>query len=259
VLVTGASSGLGKSMATILARDHGANIIAVARRKDRLDALRSELEADAKVEVDTIAADLSKLDDTDRTIEHATKARPLYGAVLNAGVTHFGNYHELGWAQFEAMLHTNVSSTVRMTTALLPYLERNAPGGGIMLVSSMAGLNPLPYQSAYSGTKAFVIHFGCALSHELHDKDLSITVYAPGGIDTEMTAGEAFQPLRRWLMSADAAAREGVEAFRRRRYLHIPGATNKLGAVLFRLLPQRIVTSQVAASYRRALALANKL
>jgi hypothetical protein len=60
-------------------------------------------------------------------------------------------------------------------------------------------------------------------------------------------------------MPADAAAREGIEAFRRRKYLHVPGATNKLGAVLWRLLPQRMMTSQVAASYRRALGIANKL
>jgi short-subunit dehydrogenase len=259
VLVTGASSGLGKAMANVLAREHGANIIPIARRKERLDALKHELETDARVEVDPIAADLSKLDQIDQALAHATKNRQLYAAVLNAGVTHFGSYHELAWNQFEEMLHTNVSSIVRMTTALVPYLEQNAPGGGIMLVSSMAGITPIPYQSAYSGTKAFVINFGCSISHEIHKKDLSITIYAPGGIATEMTAGERFHALRRWLMPADAAAREGIEAFRRRKYLHVPGATNKLGAVLWRLLPQRMMTSQVAASYRRALGLANKV
>jgi uncharacterized protein len=259
VLLTGASSGLGKSMAGVLAREHGANLIPLARRKDRLDDLKRELEAGAKVEVDPIAADLSKVADVDRALEHATAGRKLYAAVLNAGVTHFGNYHELSWDDFEAMLHTNVSSIVRMTTALVPYLENNAPGGGILLVSSMAGITPLPYQAAYSATKAFVIHFGCAISHELKGKDLSITIYAPGGIATEMTAGEKFNALRRWLATPDSAARDGIEAFRRRKYLHVPGMTNKLGTVLWRVLPQRIMTGQVAASYRRALAQANKL
>lgn len=258
VLVTGASSGLGRSMAEVLAREHGANIIPVARRKDRLDLLKRELESQAKVQVDPIEADLSTIDGIDKAFSHATNGRTLYAAVLNAGVTHFGGYHELSWTDFEAMLHTNVTSIVRMTTLLVPYLDKNAKGGGIMLVSSMAGITPLPYQAAYSGTKAFVISFGCAMSHELHDKDLSITIYAPGGVATEMTAGERFHALRRWLMPVGAAAREGVEAFRRRRYVHVPGATNKLGAVLWRVLPQRLMTSQVAASYRRALALASK-
>src|SRR5215510_5333447 len=259
VLVTGASSGLGKAMAEVLAREHGANIVPVARRKERLDELKRDLESSAKVEVDPVAADLSKVDGVDRALEHAKSGRQIYAAVLNAGVTHFGNYHELGWNDFEAMLSTNVTSIVRMTTSLVPYLDQHSPGGGIMLVSSMAGITPLPYQAAYSGTKAFVIHFGCAMSHELHDKNVSITIYAPGGIDTEMTAGERFHALRRWLMPVDAAAREGIDAFRRRKYLHVPGATNKLGTVLWRVLPQRLMTSQVAASYRRALALANKL
>jgi len=191
-------------------------------------------------------------------LAHATAGRKVYAAVLNAGVTHFGGYHELSWRDFEAMLQTNVIGIVRMTTAILPHLEKNSPGGGIMLVSSMAGITPLPYQAAYSGTKAFIISFGCAMSHELHDKDLSITIYAPGGVATEMTAGEKFNALRRWLMPVDAAARDGVDAFRRRKYVHVPGVTNKLGAVLWRVLPQRMVTSQVAASYRRALELAKK-
>jgi short-subunit dehydrogenase len=258
VLVTGASSGLGRSMASVLAREHGAHVIPVARRRERLDELKGELETGG-AKVDPLAADLSKLEDVDRVLEHATRGRKLYAAVLNAGVTHFGNYHDLGWGEFEAMLHTNVTSLVRMTTSLLPYLEKNAPGGGIMLVSSMAGITPLPYQAAYSGTKAFVIHFGCSVSHELYKKDLSVTVYAPGGIDTEMTSGEKFNALRRWLVPVDAAARDAVEAFRRRKYLYVPGATNKLGTLLWRVLPQRVMTGQVAASYRRALALANKL
>jgi short-subunit dehydrogenase len=258
VMVTGASSGLGRSMADVLAREHGANIVPVARRQERLLDLKRELETRAGVKVEPVAADLSKLEDIDRALEHATAGRQLYAAVLNAGVTHFGGYDELTWSQFEAMLNTNVTSIVRMTTALVPHLEKGALGGGIMLVSSMAGITPLPYQAAYSGTKAFVIHFGCAMSHELYDKNVSITIYAPGGIATEMTAGERFNSLRRWLMPVEAAAREGVDAFRRRKYLHVPGATNKLGTVLFRLLPQRMVTGQVAASYRRALALAGK-
>jgi short-subunit dehydrogenase len=259
VLVTGASSGLGRAMAGVLAREHGANIVPVARRRERLEELKRELEAETGVQVDPLVADVSKAANIDAILAHATEGRTLYAAVLNAGVTHFGNYHELVWDDFEAMLHTNVSSVVRMTTSLLPYLQKQAHGGGIMLVSSMAGITPVPYQSAYSGTKAFIISFGCALWHELRDKGVSITTYAPGGIATEMTAGEKFHALRRWLMPVDAAAREGIEAFRQRKYLHVSGRANRVGSMLLKLLPQRMVTSQVAASYRRALQLANKL
>ena len=253
VMVTGASSGLGRQIAIVLARDHGANVLPVARRKDRLEELKKELETSYQVKVEPIVADLSNLADVDRAILEATTGRTLYAAVLNAGVTHFGNFHDLAWKDFEMMLRTNVSAVVRMTTELVPKIEAAGEGGGILLVSSMAGITPVPYQTAYSGTKAFLIHFGAGMWHELKGRNVSITTYAPGGIVTEMTAGEDFESLRGWLMDVDAAAREAVDAFRKRKYIHIPGAANRMGAALIRFLPQRFVTGRMAATYRNAL------
>jgi short-subunit dehydrogenase len=258
VLVTGASSGLGRELARYLARQHGANLMIVARRADRLEELKRQTELDAKVNVVSITADLSDLDDVERLI-HQIKAGPqLYAAILNAGVTHFGAHHELEWGAFQRMLNTNVTSAVRLTTELVPYIEQGAPGGGLLFVSSMAGIFPVPYQTAYSGTKAFMVHYACGLWHELQGRNVSITTYAPGGIVTEMTGGERFVPLRRYLMPVAAAAMEGIEAFRRREYLHVPGLSNRWGANLARLLPRRLVTGWVAGTYRRALEAATR-
>jgi short-subunit dehydrogenase len=120
-------------------------------------------------------------------------------------------------------------------------------------VSSVAGLQPVPFQSAYSASKAFLTHYACGLWHELRGRQVSITTFAPGGIVTEMTAGESFAPLAVWLMPVERCARLGLEAFRRRAYLYVPGSSNRLGAILGRVLPRRFVTSLVARSYRRAL------
>ena len=68
-----------------------------------------------------------------------------------------------------------------------------------------------------------------------------MTTYAPGGIATEMVAGKRFDSLRSWLMPADECAVEGIDAFVKRRYLKIPGQLNRIGAVLMRLLPQKLV------------------
>jgi uncharacterized protein len=251
VLVTGASSGLGLEMARILAVEHGANLIVVARRKDRLEALKAELEAKAGVEVLICSADLSQIADVDRVVETATSGRELYGAILNAGITHFGAYEDLAWDSFKQMLDTNVTGVVRMATGLIPHLERQS--GGLMLVSSMAGIFPVPYQTAYSATKAFLVHFGIGLFHELKGRPISVTSYAPSGVVTEMTAGHSFQPLKKWLMPVEQASREGVEALRLRKYLHIPGLANRLGSVFVRMLPQQMTTEIVAAQYRNAL------
>jgi uncharacterized protein len=251
VLVTGASSGLGREMAKILAKTHGAHLLLSARREDRLLELKAELEKSAGVKVEICVADLSKLADVDRLIEVATQGRQLYGAILNAGVTHFGAFAELSWNSFQTMLDTNVTATVRMAMAFVPPLE--AQGGGLMIVSSMAGIHPVPYQTHYSATKAFLVHFGIGLWHELAGRNVSVTVYAPSGVVSEMTAGESFTSLRRWLMPVDQAASEGVEAFRLRKYLHISGFANRVGSVFARILPQRLATGLVAAQYRNAL------
>jgi short-subunit dehydrogenase len=253
VLVTGASSGLGQAFARQLAKKHGANIVAVARRKDRLDALKDELESEAHVEVHVVAADLSRLEDVDRVIREATTGQPLYAAILNAGVTHFGPHADLAWSDFEAMLRTNVVAVVRMTTELLPKLKAAGDGGGVLIVSSMAGVNPVAYQTAYSATKAFLVHFGLGLYHELQGSNVSVTTYAPAGIATEMTSGEKFGTLRGWLAPVDEVAAAGILALRTRRYLAIPGATNRVGDILFRLLPRELLAGQVASVYRKAL------
>jgi short-subunit dehydrogenase len=253
ILVTGASSGLGREMARQLVQRHAANLVIVARRKDKLEELATELEQSHSASVRVIAADLSREGEAERVFEEATRAVALHGAILNAGVTHFGNWDELGWDEFQKMLALNVTSVVRLTTLLLPYLEQRSENGGLMLVSSMAGMMPIPYQSAYSATKAFLVNFGCSLHHEMHPRGVSVTTFVPGGIQTEMTAGQRFNDLRAWLMPVDRCALEAITAFRRRAYLHCPGITNRFGSVLSRLLPQRLFIAQVAAQYRRSL------
>jgi short-subunit dehydrogenase len=253
VLVTGASSGLGREMARVLARDYGAHLVVVARRQERLVVLADELEKNHGVQVRVIPADLSRDGEADRVFVEATRETSLIGALLNAGITHFGNWDELSWEEFQQMHALNVTSVVRMTTLLLPYLEKRREGGGLLLVSSMAGLMPIPYQTAYSATKGFLVNFGCGLHHEMLPRGVSVTTFVPGGIRTEMTDGERFNELRGWLMPVERCAEEAVRAFRERAYLHSPGFVYRLGAVVSRMLPQRLFISRVAEQYRRSL------
>lgn len=253
VLVTGASSGLGREMARVLARDFGANLVVVARRQERLLLLATELEKKHGVSVRVVTADLSKEGEADRVFTEATQESNLVGAILNAGVTHFGNWDELSWDNYQIMHALNVTSVVRMTTLLLPYLEKRAEGGALLLVSSMAGLMPIPYQTAYSATKGFLVNFGCGLHHEMLPRGVSVTTFVPGGIRTEMTDGDRFNDLRGWLMPVERCAAEAVRAFRERAYLHSPGFIYRLGNVVSRLLPQRLFISRVADQYRRSL------
>ena len=253
VLVTGASSGLGYEMSMQLAVIYQANLILVARRSDKLEILKQEIEAKTQVQVKTITADLSLMEDIDRVLQTILAEDDLYGAILNAGITYFGQHLDLEWGAFEKMLQTNVTGMVRMTQQLVAYFEHKHKEGGLMIVSSMAAVLPTPYQAAYSGTKGFMLNFITALSHELQNKKFSMTVYLPGGMVTEMTDNEKFSPLKRWMMPVGEAARQGLTAFRKRKVTHVPGTTNRLVGYLSRIIPKKIIVRGMARIYARAL------
>jgi len=257
VLVTGASSGLGREMALGLARDHGAQPILVARRRERLEALRHEIESGYGASAWVLEADLSRPDDVDRVFEESTRTGPVDGVILNAGVTYFGPHRELGWSEYESIVATNLTSAVRLTHLFLPYLIDQQRRGAIMIVTSLAGLLPTPYQAVYSGTKAFLTHFGQSLAAELHGRDVSLTVFAPGGIATEMNhksglaAGFDGSLL---LQAPDRCAREGLAAMVARRPLAVPGWLNRAQLLLARFVPRRTATSIARRAYEQALA-----
>ncbi|HVV56578.1 MAG TPA: SDR family NAD(P)-dependent oxidoreductase [Mucilaginibacter sp.] len=251
ILVTGASAGLGEEMARQLAFRHGANLILLARRMEKLEKLKAELETTVKARI--IVADLSKLDEVDRALDEALEGEELYGAVLNAGITYFGKHHELNWDYFDMMLQTNVVGVTRMTNRLVNHFESTGKGGGLMIVSSMAAIFPVPYQAAYSGTKSYILSFATALSHELKNDRFSITVYTPGGIVTEMTEGEKFNDLRGWLMPVKQAAKEAIYAFQNRKLTHIPGFMNRFGSVIIKFLPKKFVMKRMSKVYGKSL------
>jgi short-subunit dehydrogenase len=256
VVVTGASSGLGREIARDLAKRHSANLILVARRRERLEELSLELQSQYGVQARVIVADLSRLEDVDRVFTESTGACEVQAVILNAGITHFGHHHELSWQEFETMLDTNVKSAVRLTHHFVPYLLDKNQGGALMLVTSLTGLQLVPFQTAYSSTKAFLCTFGMGLHHELAGKNISITTLAPGGIATEMSESNGLAAhfgSSGQIQPADFVAREAVDSLVKRRYLYVPGQLNRLQLFLPRLLPRRLVGQVVAGTFQKAL------
>ena len=248
VLVTGASSGLGRELALQLARDHGANVAITARREERLNALAAELEA-FDVQVKVFPADLADKQDLNQLIQRVNELNP-YAAILNAGVTYYGHHLEMPEATLASLLQTNIRSVVRLSEGLVPSLQPQR--GALMLVSSVAGIVPLPYQAAYSGTKAFVVNFGLALAEELRGA-VSVTVFAPGGIATEMLdksgLNKKFSAQHPGLMPVARCAELALKALQKRRTLYVPGRLNKLNVLAARLLPRRVLSRISARLY----------
>lgn len=255
IVVTGASSGLGMEMARQLAHQHKANLILVARRLDNLNILKSELEKTEGIRCHVIAADLSFPTDIDRVYEESIEVGDVYGVILNAGVTYFGKHLDMDWGTFQKLLATNVTSVVRLMNLFVPYLVRKQQGGGVMVVSSVASLLPVPYQAAYAGSKAFITHFTQSLRQELREENVSVTVFAPGGIDTEMTRGSKLRYFENtvFLQDVQSCAKDGLQAMQSRHALHVPGILNRIQLFFTRFIPRNLVAIIAQNAYRKAL------
>lgn len=256
VLVTGASSGLGSEMARQLASREKADLILVARRRERLDELAKDLRKAHGVNVQVISADLSRADEAERVFQEATSAGDVYAAVLNAGVTFFGSHEDLSWDNYQAMLGTNVNSLVLLCNRFSRHFQKQNDKGGILLISSMAGYSPIPYQAAYSGTKAFVNSFGLALSYELKKTGVSVSIFAPGGIATEMVGKAGMDHYFKsslTLMPVEKCARLGLQGFKRRKTFHVPGFLNRSAIVLMKILGPFLSSKIVGATFQKAI------
>jgi uncharacterized protein len=123
-----------------------------------------------------------------------------------------------------------------------------------MLVSSVGGLMPMPLQAVYGGTKAFVTRFGQALDVELRPKGVSVTVFAPGGVATELLEvsglDRKFKAGSLGVMPVERCAKEAVAALVQRRGLTVPGVLNQALALSTRLLPRGFLAQRTAALYK---------
>jgi len=254
VLVTGASSGLGAAIARRLARHHGANLLLSARRREHLEAVAREIAPAPSV---VLPCDLSREGEPERLFREATAGRDVTAAVLNAGVTHFGPALELPQHGAEQIVATNVSAPLILARALHGHIAGRGAEGALLLVGSLAGMFPVPWQADYSGSKAFLNAWGQAFAHEVKGSGVSVTTFAPGGIATPMLTETDLRNVAKpgdlGIMSAERCAEYAVEAMVRRRGLVVPGFVNKLTLLLARLLPRATFLRATARIYERGL------
>lgn len=245
-LVTGASSGIGREIAGLLAAE-GADIIITARRADRLEALAAELREAHGRKVSVIAADLAAPAGAGALFDEVSAIGPIDVLVNNAG---FGGYQELRDTATERvleMLNLNVVALTELTCRFLPMLlERER--GYILNVGSLVAWLPIPRFAAYCATKAYVRQFSEALAAELSGTSITVTCLSPGSTATEFleVAGQKQPPVKAAMMSSARCARIGVKAMLRGRRQVIAGGSNKLVAFMSWLLPRRTVGAVAA-------------
>jgi short-subunit dehydrogenase len=181
VIITGGSEGVGAAAARMFA-EAGANLMLVARNKKNLDAIAEELRAKTRVEV--FAMDVS---DAEACVDVFKKAAFEFGGVdilvNNAGYHKRGVVEDIETKELGKMIDVNLKAPIILSRIALPYL-RDAGGGAIINVGSLAGRAPIPGSSCYAASKAGLRSFTYALGMELADSNIKLAVVSPGPIDT---------------------------------------------------------------------------
>lgn len=183
-LITGASSGIGAAFARALA-GRGSDVVLVARRRDRLEALATELRQAHGITATVIALDLS-VPAAGRTLAAAVAEHGLSvtSLVNNAGFGTDGPFHDEDAARLVEEINVDVANLVDITRAFIEPL-RLAGNGVLVNVASMAAYQPIPGMAVYAACKAFVLSFTEALWHESRGTGLKVLSLAPGLTRTE--------------------------------------------------------------------------
>ena len=181
-VITGASSGIGAATARRLA-EHGAGVVLLARRGDRIQALQREL-ADAGHSALAIEADVTDAASLNRAVVGARELGRVDLLVNNAGVMLLSRFDEAHVAEWKRMIDVNVTGVMLATNAFLDDLKDG--GGDIVNISSVAGRTTAPNTSVYNATKWGVIGWSDALRQELQASDVRVGLVEPGAVATEL-------------------------------------------------------------------------
>jgi short-subunit dehydrogenase len=254
-LVTGASSGIGEQFVRLLARSK-LNVLAVARREDRLTSLAREFTRRNGPLVEPVVADLADPGGVDRVVAAAAQ-RDLGLVVSNAGFGLKGAFVSSRRDELEAMLNVNARTPMLLLHALLPRLLEGHRGG-VILTGSQEGESPFPWSAAYGATKAFVHSLGLALYGELSGTGVDLLVLAPGATDTEAPLLQGFkrEALPPLMAPADVA-KQALHQLGRTPFF-VPGVENRKFVALLRRMPREKAIAFNAQNMSAALAASGK-
>jgi hypothetical protein len=250
-LVTGASSGIGAAIARQLAA-RGMNLVLVARRRDRLEALAQELRSAHPIDVIVQAQDLCSEGAVSALVE-ATEAKGLAVDVLinNAGFGAHAAFLDDPWDRSHRMMQLNMSVLTELAYVFGKAM-RSRGRGYILNVASIGAYLPVPTMAVYCATKAYVRSFSDALAEELRGSGVFVTTVSPGLTFTEFatTAGQKV-PKGAAGMSAEECATIALVALFGARSSVVPGFSNKLMTSVMSLLPRRMAMTAAGKSIEK--------
>lgn len=246
-LITGASSGLGRDMARILS-ERGYDIIAVARREDRLIQLKSDLSSNVEI----VTADLSDTDECMKLSKYASETDIL---INNAGFGVFGAFSDTELDRELKMIDTNIRAVHILTKIFADEFEKRN-SGHILNVSSLASFFPGPLFGAYYASKSYVLRLSQAVNEELRKKksNVSISVLCPGPVRTEfgkvarVSFGTGIEKAdKKVLITSRDIAEYAIKKMFCKKAVIIPGFIMKFAAFSRHILSDKLLAKAVYA------------
>jgi short-subunit dehydrogenase len=244
-IVTGASRGIGRALATELAKS-GCSLLLTALEEDELSTLSNELGSKFSIAIDTLAVDLSNPEER-KTLISWIENREEHPDILinNAGIGYFGRFESLDWRHIEKTIALNVYAFIHLTYELIPVLKKR-PSAKIVNISSGIARLPYPGLAVYGATKGFVSSFSESLASELAGTSISVLCFHPGFTMTSFikSAGMDLQKVPRILLhSPEQVATQIVQAIRKDNQWAYSDFMTRFSAWFGAFLPPRLKRS----------------
>jgi short-subunit dehydrogenase len=242
-LVTGASSGIGESLAGCFAAA-GHDLVLVARSADKLKALAAALSAKHKVKVRVEAVDLSKPGAAPALAAKLKRAQVTVDVLVNnAGVLAQGRFAAMDAASHQQMIDLNISGLTAMLSAFVPAMVARG-NGRVLNVASIASFQPVPSLATFAATKAYVLSLTESLSEELRGSGVSVTALCPGitatgMLDQAVGTNPQVSRIPGFLIGdVTDVARQGFDACMKGDVICVPGVMNQAAMLASRSTPK---------------------
>jgi uncharacterized protein len=243
-LITGASSGIGRDLALLLAQG-GFSLVLSGRDQAALDLLAQRCRAEHHVPAEVVVADLR--DPASPALLHH-RARPVDVLVNNAGFGLHGPFARNDPQLDLDLLQVNIAAPTHLARLFLPDMIQRR-WGRILNVASTAAFAPGPYMSTYYASKAYVLSHSLALARELRGTGVTVSALCPGPTRTAFQQRARMDQARMFrlkVMDSMPVARAGYEGMLEGRTIIVPGLSNKLAALASRLVPRTLLARLVA-------------